>query len=1758
MTPKEDRLTPVAIAAVVAIGLASVATVHAQDLWVDFNSTSQDGGPHNQSGYQPYDAGHENAADFAGARTYDAFGTTVSLTVDFPDTSDPRVQQMIDRGGNNDGNWDGQKIDLLTDWLGVDTRTNNGGNGNYNGNTGSPTRMTLTLGGLPAGTYQWLSYHHDTEHVHGSFEVELSTDGGGSFADVGTFQGTDSTPGGNPDSGDPQSGSGNQDPATLDSTVTTDFTATGGDVVFRFTPLSGGAVHTQLMTINGFEVASTAPPTGPTDISLTNNTVSKAAAVGTTVGTLSTTDPTPGDSFTYSLVNGAGAEHNGFFEVTGADLRTNSELDGFAGGAVLTVRVRSEDAEGAGFEKPFSLTLVNDADDDGLDDDWELMFFPNIGTATGGGDNDGDSLTNLQEQSRGTDPTDGDSDDDGLGDNVETGTGVYVSPVDTGSDPLVADSDNDGIGDGEEVDGGNGSLTDPNKGDTDGDGFPDNIEIAEGTDPTNGGDFPNTLLPLRLNEILANNTDGLRDGFNNTEDWIEIYNPNGQPVNLDGYFLTDDAEFLNKWNFPEVSVPANGFLVVIASGRDTTDGSGNVHTSFGLDAGGEFLAIVRPNGNDIDHQFAPEFPKQFPDISYGLHPTDGSIRFFDTPTPGAANNNGFDDVVRDTTFSIDRGFYDEPFTVEITSLTPGATIRYTLDGTKPSETQGTVYTAPVAIDTTATLRAIAYKAGALSTNVDTHTYLFLDDVAQQPADPPGWPTDWGFESDAGAVVPSDYEMDPRVVNNTLPGYSIREALLDIPTVSLVMPLEHFVTDRSNEGIYSNSQERWERECSMEYILPDGSTGFQNDVEIEVHGNASRRPARMQKHSLRLTFHGDLGLSRLNYPLFPQTDNDEFNKLVLRACFTDSWGLVSWGTNRYRPNDSQYIRDVWMKESLRAMGQPSSAGNFVHVYVNGLYFGLHNLTERLEDDFFAINFGGEKEDWEINKDLTGGGRRWSQMVSAANGATTLAGYENLKQFLDVENFADYMLLHFYADSEDWPHHNGYAAVNEVSGDGRYRFWVWDQEIVLDKFSWNRYDDSRGPGQVFQRLRRSEEFRTVFADRVHKHMFNGGAISLEGSTGRYLEIAGWIDKAIVAESARWGDVQDKTPYGNRVDQPRPLTNVDHDAYPPAPHAPSIYFTREDSWIVERDNVVNHYIPTLHDETNSRSIIRELRSENLYPSIDAPQFNQHGGNVPRGFLLQVNGESGDIYLTTDGSDPRLPGGAVNPVATVLPTGAVTETVLGYEANGWRYWVTDTGFSSSDVVFGAAGYGPGDWKHPDFSDGAWPEGQAMLGYGGVSGSTVNQVIGFGPDGANKFPTTYFRKEVNITDAATVTGLRINIKRDDGAIVYLNGREVARSNFLEGATVNYSTTAENSSGEGEVFDFTYTPQPGDLIEGRNLLAVEVHQASGNSSDLGIDVQVVVEKPNTGNEGITLDGSTLVKARILAGGEWSALTEAFFNAGDLAVTEIMYRPAGDARAEFLELTNTGAATVSLEGLRFIEGIEFDFADSALSTLGAGERLLLVRDEIVFRATYGNTHDAIIAGEFGGGTALSNDGETLTLVDQNDTVILTFTYNDRAPWPEPADGDGPSLVLVAPGGDTDPGNPINWRPSTTTGGNPGASDATAFSGDALADSNGNGVADLVDYFLGSTGPGGVPIIEAVADTDGSFTVAFIRKLGADDATHEVEYSTAFDDWSSDPSEIVYVGSDFLDGGFERLIYTVTPPDGAETDRLFVRVRVMGRL
>jgi len=254
----------------VLAAVSGLALIPAQAaMMLDFNS-NQDNGPHPEAGYLAYDADHEVAATFVTQSYSVTFANTgaatVTVTPDWPNTTANTVQQMIDRTSGWDGNWQGNKIDLLTDWIGIDSRTNNGGNGDYDGTTGTPTYMTIALGGLAADDYSWVSYHHDTEKMTASFVFEISTDGGATYAEVGQYTMTHSGTGGVPNTA-PTTNAPDGDPINLSSTVKTSFTANGtDDVLIRIAPLAnsdtnnGGGVHTTFAGINGFELEQVPEP----------------------------------------------------------------------------------------------------------------------------------------------------------------------------------------------------------------------------------------------------------------------------------------------------------------------------------------------------------------------------------------------------------------------------------------------------------------------------------------------------------------------------------------------------------------------------------------------------------------------------------------------------------------------------------------------------------------------------------------------------------------------------------------------------------------------------------------------------------------------------------------------------------------------------------------------------------------------------------------------------------------------------------------------------------------------------------------------------------------------------------------------------------------------------------------------------------------------------------------------------------------------------------------------------------------------------------------------------------------------------------------------------------------------------------------------------------------------------------------------------------------------------------------------------------
>lgn len=579
------------------------------------------------------------------------------------------------------------------------------------------------------------------------------------------------------------------------------------------------------------------------------------------------------------------------------------------------------------------------------------------------------------------------------------------------------------------------------------------------------------------------------------------------------------------------------------------------------------LALNHPDDLD-DLLLAPTLSAQWIET--------GDPAFFADSTPGEPNGAGALGLLDEPTLDPARGFYEAATTVTIRASTPGATLVYTTDGSVPSLENGTVIpaadaeTSPeatVTVSTTALLRAAAFLDGWADSPVATHTYLFLGDVIAQPAAPEGWPTVWDGVSEA--AYSADYEMDPEIVDPDPD--ALIAALQSIPTLSIVTDMDALM---GPDGIYENSAERgeeWERAVSVELILEDGSTGFQEDCGMRVHGYGWRYHSSTLKHSFRLEFSRDYGSPKLEYPLFADAPVDRFDSVVLRAGGSKTW------LDFRDPADAQYLHDSFARDTARDMGKLDGHATYVHLYLNGLYWGLYNPVERPEAGFGEEYLGGDDDEYDAinrrtvtNEAVDGTLEAYNTLLALADeDLSTDAGLAAVEAMLDLDDLIDYMLIHQYTVNRDGPccfSHNNMRGIRRRSDGEQFRFFVWDMEYSL----WEATDDTNvdidvdgAISHVYARLRENETFRARYAERAATHLSGDGALTPEAAAARYEARADEIYEALLAESARWGDTYRTTPY-----------------------------TREVEWQAEYDRLMTDFFPY-----RTAALIEQLSAAGLY---------------------------------------------------------------------------------------------------------------------------------------------------------------------------------------------------------------------------------------------------------------------------------------------------------------------------------------------------------------------------------------------------------------------------------------------------------------------------------------------------------------------------------------------------------------------------------
>ncbi|MBL9168789.1 MAG: lamin tail domain-containing protein [Verrucomicrobiales bacterium] len=709
---------------------------------------------------------------------------------------------------------------------------------------------------------------------------------------------------------------------------------------------------------------------------------------------------------------------------------------------------------------------------------------------------------------------------------------------------------------------------------------------------------------LIINEILAANESGLTDEDSTAtdpqpQDWIEIYNRGNRSVNLAGWSLTDDPDQPDRWVFPSRVLNPGAYLVVFASGKDRRSpvGANRFHTNFKLSPRGEFLGLFTPDSPRIlADSFSPGYPVQRNDISYGRD-TNGVGHYYSQPTPGAKNvGPTIAGLCEDVQFSAPRGHYNAAFTLHLHTPTPAAFIRYTLDGSEPTLQNGQIYTNSLRITNTAVVRAVAFREDRLSSSVGTYTYLFRQSAANRA----------------------------------------------LPILSIVTANKNLTGPTGIAGIGANYQNpdkhgiAWERPTSVEFIRPSDNSGFQLDCGIRIQGSDYTRPryTSTSKFSYRLYFRGDYGSGRLEQPFFEDSPLAEYDQIVLRAGHNDEV--------------NPFLRDELVRQLSSDLGQVACHGNFVNLFINGVYKGYYNPTERVEEQFLqAYHGGGDK--WDIltvGSAVQGGdGVAWTALRNLVNrtNVSLATGYREVARRLDLTNFVDYIFVNAYAATWDWPHNN-WRAARERSTNGVFRFYVWDAEggflssrgASFDSFTSS--DSALGASSeiadLFNRMKTSPEFRLLFADRVHKHFFNHGALMESNVTSRFVEMRAPLLPVISG-------------FDNGI-----MTD----------------------WIPQR----------------RRFLTTQLLNQKLFASSNAPTLNRFGGRVPAGFELTLKtiATNGVIYYTLNGSDPRVmfsnavaPGATAytNPITLTKPVLLQARTLQG--TTNWSA-LTVTSFSIESLA--------------------------------------------------------------------------------------------------------------------------------------------------------------------------------------------------------------------------------------------------------------------------------------------------------------------------------------------------------------------------------------------------------------------------------------------------------------------------------------------
>jgi len=1034
---------------------------------------------------------------------------------------------------------------------------------------------------------------------------------------------------------------------------------------------------------------------------------------------------------------------------------------------------------------------------------------------------------------------------------------------------------------------------------------------------------------IHINEIMVRNSSFHYNEDYNFVGWAELYNSGNDTVDVNNYFFSDSESDIYKWQnrANNIQIPPKGFAIFYFDEEDKTN-----HANFKLDSEGGTLILSDASGHLVDKV---SYPKPFRNASYGRVQDGGDkLAHFVTPTIKATNNNAgtADAQTAAPEFSISGGFYSSSQTVRIYAEDGSAKIYYTTDGKEPT-VNSMQYSSPIQINTTTPLRAIAVVNGEVASDITTATYFI------------------GINN-----IPTSIKVVSLVTDRDYV-YGDELGALVVGRNGKTVPSNCGAMDRT-----ANYMNEWDRPCNFELYDENKETMANQEVKISAFGACSRTKAIK---SMAVKASKAVGNNKFDCAIFREKPALKWKGLVLRNSGND------FGRMLFRDG---YIQTV----AASGMDLDHQAYEPTVVFMNGEYYAMLGMRERTNKDFVYSNHGLKEDEFCIEVTSKTGNSTcddFQQVKNIASNANSADAFNKIDEIIDVDEFLNYMMTEIYIFNKDWSDNNNKAWKRNENG--KWRWILYDTEystsLYEENMTGNGFEEnvSRKLSYLSQLIKNPEMSRrlmtkfvahagTTFGAENTAYILDSMMTILNKEADYFRNFLAqkniketsltWRDESMKVRNflvARQNVVFDHVSSALNYGSPVPLriySDIPGSAYLlngleliNKSDFRSKYFSgtqisvkavapvgyKFKKWEVCREN----YIINTNDSWKYLYLSDSVSTPYNWKESSFDDSSWESGEAPLGGSMSY-------YVKTNVTGSS--GGGTWPGGMGDWTGGMGDWTGGNTGGNNGNW---NGGNNGDNTGGNTGGNNGNWNggnwnggnngdntggnNGNWNGGNWnggnmgiqpAPGDGIGGIGGIGGGDWGGIGGFGTSQAAK--TIFLRKEFNIDNLNSMDNeIQCLAHIGDGAIIYLNGKEIYRYNLPN----NVSDTTRAIYEMDSYATVSFKIRRSDLTQGKNVIAVELHSAK-NSASVAFDLSMLDEKTgvtsnsSSNNEEYTgnVNEACVLRAVFEKDGTSTSYGKLYIN--EVCAANKQYVDEFRQDEDWIEIYNDGDVPVDLGGM----------------------------------------------------------------------------------------------------------------------------------------------------------------------------------------------------------------------------------------------------